>query len=305
MPTFPSRSKAFAVDWLQGGSILVAALALPLSGCGGRSEPPLHGTIAFIRGPESGDVVNSIGAMRADGSGSRTLARGANVSGPLRWSPHGRKLVFTMWRDGRPGRLYVVGADGGKLRHLTGPKYEDDINPAWSPEGRRLVFDAQGDGWTDLRVVNADGSGERKLTSGSYVTGDPAKVAGGDAWSPDGRRIAYVDRRGRLAVMKPDGSDRRTLKGPVLESDGASWSPNGRELIYDAGDKIAVVNADGTGLRSALPRGRSPVWSPDGRKVVFVRAGDVFVVNSDGTGLRKVGRSGASPSWSPDGRWVV
>jgi TolB protein len=65
------------------------------------------------------------------------------------------------------------------------------------------------------------------------------------------------------------------------------------------------VNADGTGLRSALPRGRSPVWSSDGRKVVFVRAGDVFVVNSDGTGLRKVGRSGASPSWSPDGRWVV
>jgi hypothetical protein len=76
--------------------------------------------------------------------------------------------------------------------------------------------------------------------------------------------------------------------------------PNGREIVYHAGDEIAVVNADGTGVRSALPPGMSPVWSPDGRKIVFVGAGDVWVVNADGTDVRRIGRSGASPSWSPD-----
>jgi TolB protein len=293
-----------AMDWLHRSSILVVVLPLALSGCGGGSNPPLHGTIAFIAGPNGG-AVDRIGAISADGSGLKILARGAGVSAPLRWSPDGTKLVFTMWKGGAPGRLYVVRAHGGKARRITGPKYEDDINPAWSPDGRRLVFDAQGDGWTDLREVNADGSDERKVTTGSYMTGDPATVAGGDAWSPDGGRIAYVGRLGRPAVMNADGSDPHRLKGPSVDSGGLSWSPNGREIVYDAVDKMVVIRADGTGVRSTLPRGGSPVWSPDGRKIVYVRAGDVYVVNSDGTGLRKVGERGATPSWSPDGRWIV
>lgn len=86
------------------------------------------------------------------------------------------------------------------------------------PDGRRLVFDAQGDGWTDLGVVNVDGSGERQLADGSYETGDPAKVAGGDAWSPDGRKIVYINEGGHLAVMRPNGTDRRRLAGAVFAS---------------------------------------------------------------------------------------
>jgi Tol biopolymer transport system component len=276
--------------------LVVAGLALALGGCG-ESSPQLTGTIAFMH------ELSSIGIVDAGGSARRVLAHGT-VEGPLRWSPEGTKLVFTMSSGGR-NRLYVAGPGGSGARRITRPKYEDDINPAWSPDGRRIVFDAQGDGWTDLRTVNADGSGEHKLVAGSYLTGNPARVAGGDAWSPNGRLIAYVDSRSRPAVMKPDGSDRHRLKGPPVELGGLSWSPDGRELLYDAGANIAVVKANGTGLRNFLPRGGSPVWSPDGHKVVYLRVGDVFVVNGDGSGVRKVGSGGAAPSWSPDGRWVV
>ena len=141
-------------------------------------------------------------------------------------------------------------------------------------------------------------SGEHKLATGSYVTGNPAVVAGGDAWSPDGRAIAYLDHRGRVSLMKPDGSERRRLKAPVVNSggfswSGVSWSPDGRKLLYDAGRRIVVVNADGTGAHSVLPRGRSPVWSPDGRQVVFVSYENVFVVNSDGSNPHKSGSHGA------------
>jgi TolB protein len=284
--------------------IVIALLALPLGGCGGRPAPPLRGTIAFMRGGDRSGVPQ-VAAIDADGSGFRVLARGQNVNAPLRWSPDGTKLVFTMFRGGSPGRLYVVNVDGSGLCRITDAKYEDDIGPAWSPDGRRLVFDAQGDGWTDVRVVTADGSDERRIAAGSYVTGNTATIAGGDAWSPDGRKIVYLDRRSHLALMTPDGSHRRRLKPPVYASGDAAWSPNGLEIVFNADDEIAVVSADGSGLRTIVSRGKSPVWSPDGQKIVFVRNGGVFVVNSDGSGLRKVGRSGDQPSWSPDGGWVV
>src|SRR6476659_8566054 len=285
-------------------AILFAGLGLGLSGCGGNSTPELNGTIAFMSG--SGGVA----VIGADGSGRRMLARGEQVVGPIRWSPDGKKLIFAMSKKGGIGRLYVAGADGREARRITRSKYETDINPAWSPDGRRIIFDAEGDGWTDLRMVNSDGSGEHKLTTGSYVTGNPAVVAGGDAWSPDGRTIAYLDHRGRVSLMKPDGSDRRRLNAQVVNSggfsgSGVSWSPNGRKLLYDAGRRIVVVNADWTGVHGSLPRGRSPVWSPDGRQVVFVSYENVFVVNSDGSNLHKVGSHGGAPSWSPDGRWVI
>ncbi len=233
-------------------AIPIGVLGLGLSGCGGDS-PRLSGTIAFV------SKAGGVAVVGADGSGTRMLARGDQVLAPIRWSPDGKRLVFTMWKGGT-ARLYVAGIGSRAARRITRSKYENDINPAWSPDGRRIVFDAEGDGWSDLRMVNSDGSGEHKLATGSYVTGNPAVVAGGDAWSPDGRTIAYLDHRGRVSLMKPDGSNRRRLKGPALHSggfswSGVSWSPNGRELLYDAGRRIVVANADGTGVHSLLPRG--------------------------------------------------
>ena len=293
-----------AVGQMFRNVIVGAMAAFLLAGCGGRGEPRLYGTIAFLRGGTTSGIPQ-VAAIDASGGGVRVLARGQNVVAPLRWSPDGTELVFASFRGGRPSRLYVVKADGTGLRRITGPKYESDINPAWSPSGGKLVFDAQGDGWTDLRVVNADGSDERKLAAGSYVTGDSATVAGGDAWSPDGGAIAFVDRRGSFALMSPDGSHRRKLTQRSFRSDGASWSPSGRELVFSDDDAIDVVEADGSGWRKIAPGGKFPVWSPDSRKIVFVDNGGVFVVNRDGSGLHKVGRSGDRPSWSPDGEWIV
>ncbi len=140
---------------------------------------------------------------------------------------------------------------------------------------------------------------------------------GGNAWSPDGRKIAFTDRSGRVAVMNPDGSDRRRLR-TAAGGGGASWSPDGRELAFVNSREIWVVQANGSGLRRLVWRGDVglpvwskkglglPVWSPDGRKLAFDTSKDfVYVVNRDGRGLRKVARNANGPSWSPDGHWLV
>ena len=60
-----------------------------------------------------------------------------------------------------------------------------NINPSWSPDGRQLVFESARHGNTTLYVINADGTGERRLTFTGY--GDDTHPA----WSPDGRWIAF------------------------------------------------------------------------------------------------------------------
>jgi TolB protein len=252
--------------------------------------------------------------MKPDGSRLRALAWGDVQE--LRWSPNGAKLAFTRyWRNGR--RLYVVNADGSALHRVSGPKDEEyDGSPAWSPNGRQLVFDATGDGWNSIYVAHVDGSGERRLIDGSYLTGSSG-LYGGNAWSPDGRKIAFTDPDGRLSVMNPDGSRRRMLMRRAPGS-GPSWSPDGRDLAVVSSLAIWVVHANGNGLRKLVSRGEVglpvwskgglglPVWSPDGRKLAFATSKDfVYVVNRDGRGLRKVGRMASAPSWSPDGRWLA
>ena len=57
--------------------------------------------------------------------------------------------------------------------------------PAWSPDGRKIAFVSDRDGNSEIYVMNADGSGQRRLTRNPAYDADPA-------WSPDGRTIAFV-----------------------------------------------------------------------------------------------------------------
>jgi TolB protein len=241
--------------------------------------------IAFVRGRGGGQAPfeSDLYVINADGSGERRLARDAHYAV---WSPDGRKVYF-----GRGSDIYVMNADGSAQRNLTrDATYED--SPAWSPDGRRIAFVTHGStstnptagkpsGWpccpakANLYVMNADGSGKRRLASA------PAGINASPTWSPDGRKIAF---------------ERAYQPYPKTPS---------KRFYYRT--EIYVVNVDGSGRRR-LTEGARPLWSPDGRRIAFVtrRHGDqeeLYVMNADGSGQRRLTHSPTANddllAWSP------
>jgi len=287
-------------------------------------------TIVFVSWRDGNGEVY---AMDADGSGPRNLTQHPAKDIRPAWSPDGRRIAFASRRDGQ-SEVYVMNADGSGKRNLTRDRASDDY-PTWSPDGRRIAFlrgrlrrTVPGLGVNrfygyDLYVVNADGSGLRRLTlriTGGWETSGRKKGSADQlVWSPDGRTIYF----GRYLVST-DGSGARRLPYIPLT---AVWSPDGRRIAfagttyresgptYSSHSDIYVMNADGSGTRKLTHNARynaEPAWSPDGRKIAFrsTRNGnrDIYVMNADGSGKRNLTRHPAKdgrPSWSPDGRRIA
>jgi len=163
----------------------------------------------------------------------------------------------------------------------------------------------------EIFVVNADGSGRRRLTSNPVDDDFPV-------WSPDGRKVAFVrgflnrpDPSFDVYVMNADGSGERRL---TRNAAWPAWSPDGRKIAFLRGfpADLYVMNADGSGERRLArnagishPFG-AVAWSPDGRKIAFL-GGGISVMNADGSRRRKLTSNPGDtfPSWSPDGRKIA
>ncbi len=181
-----------------------------------------------------------------------------------------------------------------------------------------LLFVSTRSGVYDIYEMNADGSLQRRVTSGSsgnastpkglYYEFDPA-------WSPDGKSIAFASRRNGLSsiyVMDVSGRNVRQLTSARTDDTHPSFSPDGKEIAFQRGLHVWVMKADGTGahrITRDTAAERDPAWSPDGRWIAYSRGisdasvREIWLVHPDGSEghtLTSLNGSASAPAWSPD-----
>jgi TolB protein len=159
-------------------------------------------------------------------------------------------------------------------------------------------------------VINADGTGERRLTTTDITRSFYPSLA------PDGNSVVFSSNSdGNFKLYELTLSGQLTPLGDTIGF-APEVSPDNKYVVFTNNngqqDMIWIMEKDGSHRRLLYSPAWDPTWSPDGSQVLFATEIDakfqLAVINSDGTGFRQItnlpylrGRS----DWSADGTHIV
>jgi hypothetical protein len=193
----------------------------------------------------------SLYVVRGDGTHRVRIGAGRSPT----WAPDGSRIAFV---TDRFGEIAVAAADGSGVRSLG----VAGLEPVWSPSGGWIAFFTSDNA---LELIRPDGSGRTVLATDAYPSLDFIRLA----WSHDGRWLSFGAVNSEtnvleLNVMRPDGSDRRSL----ANGSGVAWSPTEDAIAFytsiDGIGTFEIVTPDGIVRMSSQDPWGTPVWSPDG-----------------------------------------
>lgn len=317
--------------------MLLACVLTALGAGWAVAEAPSGPRLALVRSDLSGKFeLLTVGAtggalQRIAGGGLKVRPLPHPFSG-LSWSADGSSVTFAGFSGDNALRrmdTYLVGADGSGLRKVPGTSA--GVNPVLSPDGHTLAFARE-----RQREGRRRGRGEVTVFRSSSVwlldmNGGPARqvtpwrnglFAFPSSFSPDGSTLAISRRKEKgedssrsfAVALRLDGTGTtvlaRNATDPVYSPDGsrmALLTVGRRRSIEEDGltttftpTELAVVNADGTGLKrltdTPFVLELAPSWDPSGQRLAYthfpVKGGElaffgfgdsIMEINADGT----------------------
>ncbi len=194
-------------------------------------------------------------------------------------SPDGQWFVFHSYTD--PQFMYKMKSDGTNLEKLTGsnspnPDWKYTVMGKWSPSGSKILFAVEAGVPRGVSIMDSSGANAHVII--------PYGVE--PRWSPDGRRIIYIN----WDTTQASGKQRQIY---IADSTG-----NNAQKITDMNHS---ENLD------------DPGFSPDGKKIVFTSIGqglgaEMFIMKTDGSDMEQVTEGTGyvrRPEWRPDGRTIL
>jgi Tol biopolymer transport system component/DNA-binding winged helix-turn-helix (wHTH) protein len=236
------------------------------------------------------------------------------------FSPDGSQMAFIR-TNGKltAAEVYLMSANGGRIRRLTFDDVWIPSRPAWMPSGQSILFSSTRRGLPTLWRIPVSGGSPVQVSQAGVKAFHPTVSLHGD-------RLAFDQELSNSSLWRLDlayfgkADFRRQVTASKGRNTSAELSPDGLKIVFvsdrSGSDEIYVCNADGsnllqlTNLRNARKPGR-PRWSPDGQRIAFdsVTNGRTVIFVSQANGgepspLTDQSSDNLNPTWSHDGQWI-
>ncbi len=178
--------------------------------------------VAWVNAADS-----SLWRSRIDGSERIELTTLPERIFTMKWSPDDRRLAVMGLEPGKPWKIYLIDAEGGKLTPVLNED-RNEADPAWSPDGQSIVFGRLPDRMDNgqpkaIYLLNLQ---TRKVTE---IPGSTGLFS--PRLSPDGRYIAAMPLDQRALLL----FDQTTQRWTTLTVQGVgdpTWSHDSRSIYF-------------------------------------------------------------------------
>lgn len=194
----------------------------------------------------------------------------ANLIEDVSLSPKGERALFTARGD-----IFTAPIEHGPTRNLTHSSNAHDKFARWSPDGSKIAFISDRSGEEEVWLVAQDG-----LTLPEQITTDGHAMRYAPEWAPDGKRLAFSDKDGKVYVVTlADKQVTEIADSPAGQVRDYAWSPRGNHLAFSMPkhtsgfSSIYIWSAGDNKLRrvtDTMFNANSPAWDPQGNYLYYL-----------------------------------
>jgi TolB protein len=260
--------------------------------------------ICYIR--KIGKGAKEIFVADYDGANERQVTHTGSINVSPCWTPDGKEIYFTSFKNGDP-QLYRVDVASGKIAKI-GNYAGLMAAPAVSPDGTKIAIVMFIAGNSEIYILDTSGRIILRLTNNTSIDTSPT-------WGPGGKQIAFAsDRSGapQIFICDVDGNNTHRLTYQGDYNDSPIWSARGDRITFVSRTEtgrfdLASIDTSGAKYRvmTQIGMNENPHFSPDGKHLIFasdrLRTGDIYTATVTGGKQRRLTRTGdcSNPAWGP------